>query len=370
MMRSAEGTLRILFVVRSLHVGGMEQMVIQLATGLDPARYDVKFCTIEDAGQLADRLTEKGIELVALNKPAGLKLGFALRLRKIINAWQPDIIHTHNETGHFYAALASVGRRKSRLIHTKHGRDNPENKKAVARHRLSSRLSDVIVAVSDDVAKVCEEVEKVPAHKLRTIVNGIDLESYLKIDRQGGNPQPIVFGHVGRLSEVKNQKLMIDAFAQVCREIPDCRLVIAGDGPLRNELEDQASGLGVSDQVSFLGYRSDIASVLSDFDVFLLSSVSEGTPLVVIEAMAAGLPVVATNVGGLAQMLKDQQCGFLTPSGDAQALAGRMIELAANHEMRLRFGERARQIAAARYNLRRMIDEYCDIYDALHLRLR
>ncbi|MGI9424895.1 MAG: glycosyltransferase [Hyphomicrobiaceae bacterium] len=366
MKRQSEKAVRVLFVVRSLHVGGMERMVIELAAGLNPTHYQVRFCTIEDPGQLADHLQSAGILLDALNKPPGLRLGYVRRLRAILDAWRPDIIHTHNDTGHFYASLANVGRgSKARLLHTKHGRGDPDDRKSVIRNWLSSRLSDVVIAVSDDVEKICREVEKVPAGKVRTIINGIKLDPYLSLKREGPASGAILFGHVGRLSEVKNQRLLIEAFAIVHRQLPQSRLAIAGDGPLRSELEEQTRTLGIASSVDFLGYRSDVAAVLSDIDVFLLSSQSEGTPLVVIEAMAAGIPVIATDVGGLSEMLKDRQTGMLVPPGDARSLANRMLELASDKEKRYRLGERGRENAKAHYSLERMIRDYSEIYESL-----
>ena len=365
-MGQTDKAVRVLFVVRSLHVGGMEQMVIELATSLREAGYQVRFCTIEDPGQIAGQLLPVSIKLDALNKPPGLRLDYVYRLRTLLDAWRPDIIHSHNETGHFYASLANIGVfRNTKLIHTKHGRGDPGDRKSVIRNCLSSRLSDIVVAVSKDVANVCSEVENVPASKVRTIINGVGLDPYLRLNRDGIDKGPIVFGHVGRLTEVKNQKLIIDAFGKVHKQLPQTRLVIAGDGPLRSELEQQARSLGIASSITFLGYQSDIASVLSELDIFLLSSVSEGTPLVVIEAMAAGCPVIATDVGGLSEMIEDQQSGMLVPSGDAISLANRMLELASDKERRDRLGKRGREIAQARYSLHRMVREYREIYEAM-----
>jgi len=366
MKRLSENPVRVLFVVRSLHVGGMEQMVIELAAGLDPKRYLVRFCTIEDAGQLAERVLAAGIELDALDKPAGLRLEYIGRLRAIIDAWKPDIIHTHNDAGHFYASLANLGiRRKVKLVHTKHGRGEPDDRKSVIRNCISSRLSDVVVAVSEDVAKVGREVENVPAGKIRTIINGVELAPYLKLDRVEKEAGETVFGHVGRLSPVKNQKLLLDAFARVCEQLPTVRLSIAGDGPMKAELEERARDLGIASQDSFLGYRSDIATVMSEFDVFLLSSVSEGTPLVVIEAMAAGLPVIATAVGGLPEMISDQETGVLVPTQDVEAMATQMLELANHSGRRIQLGVRGRQLATTEYSLQRMLRDYDEVYEGL-----
>lgn len=365
-MQPSLSRIRILFVVRSLHVGGMEQMVIELAGALDPAKYEIQFCTIEDPGQLADQVAARGIELTALNKPPGLRPGYIAKLRTILNEWQPDIIHTHNDTGHFYAALANAARlKRCKLIHTKHGRGDIDDRKAITRNWLSSYLSDLVIAVSDDVASVCRDIEHVRSKKVRTIINGIKLEPYLNLKRDTHGETSITFGHVGRLSAVKNQRLQLTAFAEVLRKVPEARLEIAGDGPLRAELQATSQELNLGSSVTFLGYRSDIADVLRDVDVFLLSSVSEGTPLVVIEAMAAGLPIIATNVGGLPDMISDCRTGYLVASGDVDGMTKRMLDLACNQDQRFTFGERGREVAKSRYSLDRMVNDYEAAYQSL-----
>jgi len=365
-MGAPKKTVRVLFVVRSLHVGGMEQMVIALAASLPPLNYQVRFCTIEDAGQLAGELANTNIELDALNKPPGLHLGYVLKLRKLIDGWQPDIIHTHNDTGHFYAALANVGlRNRPKLVHTKHGRGDPDDRKSVIRNCLASRLSDAVIAVSNDVAKVCRDVENVPQRKIRTIINGIDLQPYLTMEPRRPTSDQVVFGHVGRLSQVKNQTLLIKAFKKVHDQLPKSKLLIAGDGPMRAKLEATAKELGVASSVTFFGYRADIANVLNECDAFVLSSVSEGTPLVVIEAMASGRPVIATDVGGLSDMFEDGASGLLVPTEDDQKLSQAMLDLAQDPGRREEIGMRGRAIAVANYGLARMVRDYCGVYEAL-----
>jgi len=193
----------LLFVLRNLDVGGMERLVIDLAGDLHGQQYKVSVCTIEDEGQLAPLLKDKGIEVIPLNKPYGLKLGTALKLKKIIQQQQIDLIHSHNNTGHFYASIANrLLLSPKPLIHTKHGRGDPTDKKSVFKNKLCSLLSDRIIAVSEDVAKVCLEVEDVPKHKVETIINCVDIEPYIEAAQTNRVPKntldqtnhPIHFG--------------------------------------------------------------------------------------------------------------------------------------------------------------------------------
>lgn len=358
---------KILLVVRNLDVGGMERMIIELVNNMDRDQFEPLLCTIEEAGQLADNLAASGTRLIALQKGPGLSMQCVFKLRDLIKQENIDLIHTHNETASFYATLANTLLFKSRpVIHTKHGRGTPENKKSVIRNRLSSRLTDIVVAVSADVKKLCHDLEWVPERKLRTIINGVGLEPYVRAAEQRSERAEFVFGHVGRLSAVKNQGLLIRAFAEVVKSVPYARLVIVGDGDKRAELAALVKELNIENEVDLSGYRADIPEQLSNVDCFVLSSLSEGTPLVTIEAMAAKCPVIATDVGGLRAMIAEGETGFLVPSQDQAALAERMTYLAEHRDECLLMGERAQRHAVENYSVEDMVQSYQALYHSLH----
>lgn len=358
--------LRILFVVRALDVGGMERLVISLIKGLDPDRYEPIVCAIEAPGQLAPMLTDAGIQLVSLDKAPGLSFAAVKQLHRIIRENDIDLVHTHNNTGHFYATFARrFCTRRVPLIHTRHGRETPHIKKSVMRNALCSRLSDLVVAVSHDVAEVCRYVEKVPVRKLRTIVNGVSLQPYIDAARKRQTASNIVFGHVGRLYEVKDQAVLLRVFSRFLATYPDSELALVGDGPLRLELERLATDLGIDKSVIFYGYRSDIPDLMAGFDCFVMSSLSEGTPLVVIEAMAAQCPVIGTDVGGMSEVVVEGRTGFLVASGDEDAMLERWMHLAANRERYRRIGIEGQSVAQSTYRLEDMIEQYEALYRTL-----
>ena len=358
--------LRILFVVRKLDVGGMERMAIDLMTHLDPGRYTPLLCTIEDPGELATVITKAGIEIVPLNKKSGIRASCVWSLRELLVKRKVELIHTHNETAHFYGAIANTCRSdRVPLIHTKHGRGEPEHKRSVLRNRLCSLMSDAVVAVSDDVKQVCHVVERVPLRKLKTIVNGVPLEPYITAAKNRTARDDVVFGHVGRLSEVKNQQLLLRAFSRLVAEFPRARLTVVGDGPLRTELEQLAGHLGIVDKVTFTGYQADIPSLMSGFDCFVMSSVSEGLPLVVIEAMAAQCPVVGTDVGGMREIVAEGQTGYLVDSGDEDALVRRLLDVARDPDRRRVMGVEGQILAQSTYGLPTMVAEYEALYQSL-----
>lgn len=357
--------INILFVVRKLDVGGMERLVIDLIKALDRKQYTPIVCTIESAGQLAPLLEESGIELIALNKLGGISVASILALREIIRSRQIDLIHSHNNTGHFYGALANRLLLKPKpLLHTKHGRENPDNPKAVLRNRLCSMLTDIVIPVSDDVGKVCHEIEKVPKSKLRTIINCVNIEPYIAAAKQPiDNGDNFHFGHVGRLYEVKNQQLMIRAFKRLVETRPKAKLSIVGDGPLRQELETLINQLNLNDHVFLLGYRSDIPELVAGFDCFLMSSTSEGTPLSVIEAMAAKNPVIGTDVGGMSEVVIENETGYLVPSNDVAEYTEKLLYAVDNPDKLQQLGQNGQNLALKKYKLEIMVNAYLRLYE-------
>ena len=358
----------ILFVVRKLDVGGMERLVVDLLKSLDGERFTVVVCAIEDVGLLDKQVTDAGVELIHLNKPPGLDWKVPWMLRNVIRDRRIDLIHTHNSTGHFYAALANrlLWRRRP-LVHTKHGKGELARPRSVWRNRIASLFSDSIVAVSRDVEKVCHEVEGVPLRKLVTIINGVDVESYALAGcaREPRQNEGMVFGHVGRLSEEKNQGMLLRVFQRFRAEYPTAKLVLVGDGPLRGELEALALEYGISDGVTFAGYRSDVPEVMATFDCFVMSSHTEGTPLVVIEAMAAQCPVIGTDVGGMSDLVQDGSTGFLVPSCDEDAMLRRWRQLAESRDNSRSMGIAGQKRAQANFGLMGMVHSYERLYETL-----
>jgi glycosyltransferase involved in cell wall biosynthesis len=228
--------------------------------------------------------------------------------------------------------------------------------------------SDVVVAVSTSVRDHLARAARVPGRKLRTLVNGIDTDRFRPgartgalRDRFGVPPDAPLVGTVARFSPVKNQTLLLDAFAAVRREEPRARLALVGDGPLREELAARAAALGIADAVHFAGLTPDPAAAYRDLDAFALSSLSEGTSISVLEAMASGVPVVATAVGGTPALLDGGACGALVPSGDAAALADRLLAALRDPAARAA-AERARGRAVDVYSLHAMTAGYERLY--------
>jgi glycosyltransferase involved in cell wall biosynthesis len=291
-----------------------------------------------------------------------------------LGANQVDLVHTHNRMAMMYGAPAG---RLARLpvVHTKHGR-NPGSALQLFTARLAARCVDAFVAVSHETAAFARARREVGEGRLSVIPNGIELARFHpdpaareRIRAELGlGPGTWVVGTVGRLSPEKNQALLLRAVAPLLDD--RTRLVIAGDGALRQALGELATALGASDRIRFLGARRDVPRVLCALDAFALSSDSEGLPLVIPEAMATGLPVVATSVGGVPDVLDDGRTGFLVPAGDEAALRAQLARLRADRDLGQACGARARAAALERFSAERMLRDYLDLYQRVLARRR
>jgi glycosyltransferase involved in cell wall biosynthesis len=288
------------------------------------------------------------------------------RLARWLRAAAVDLAHTHNPMALIYGAPAArlAG---AAVVHTKHG-SNPGGRSALLAAKLAARFVDAFVAVSPETAAVARRRREVDDRRLSVIANGIDLGRFRQDSTArervrsdlGIEPGSWVVGTVGRIAEEKNQALLLRAVAPLLGR--KTRLVVAGDGPLLAPLSELASTLGISPFVHFLGARSDVPDLLNALDAFVLCSNTEGLPLVIPEAMATGLPVVSTSVGGIPTVIDDGQTGLLVPAGDEQALRERVALLQADPDMSHTLGIRAQSAAARRFSAARMQSDYLQLY--------
>ncbi|NUQ01369.1 MAG: glycosyltransferase, partial [Armatimonadetes bacterium] len=307
-------------VVWSLGYGGLERMVLDLAVGLRPLGWRVEVVALTNQVPLAEAFTAAGVP-VQVEPQHGLDYRLPRRLARLFRRLGADLVHAHNYGRYLYAGPAA---RLARLpsLYTEHSNTRPAERALWHTQRLISRQAGGVVAVSETVRQGLVQQQGLPAELVRVIPNGVDLERFAGGDRArlrrelGVTSDDLVIGHVGRLVPVKNQRLLLAAFAQVVAEQPRSWLVLAGDGELRGELEQQAAALGIAPRVRFLGRRDDLPDILAGLDLFCLSSNSEGLPLAILEAMAAGRAVVATQAAG-GDLVVPGQTGALTPTGDA-----------------------------------------------------
>lgn len=362
-------------LVYRLDIGGLETLLVDTINRMPPGRYRHAVICLTDYTDFAARITRPGVELFALHKPTGLAPRIHADLFRLLRRLRPAILHTYNLGTVEYAATAWAAGVPVR-IHAEHGRDARDPQGVNPKHNLLRRLLvpfiDRYVPVSRDLCAWLENVVRIPRRKLQLIDNGVDTERFCADGPRGveswdGDPDAFVIGTVGRLQDVKDQATLIEAFALLRAMLPQrrLRLVLVGDGPLRASLEARVAALALQDCVWFAGPRSDVAPVMRSLSLFALSSIAEGTPVTLLEAMASELPVVATAVGGIPDLLQDGRCGALAPAGDPHALAEAIAPYVRDPALARRHGAAGRERVEQRYSMRAMLAAYVALYDTL-----
>lgn len=371
--RGARRRLRVVHATTRLPVGGMENVVAQLAQRLPANRYQSSICCLEEADRLGRELQDGGVDVTVLGRHRNRDLGLLWRLAWHARRERVDILHCHDELSWFYGGLAARLARVPIVIVTMHGRRPAISARHLFEQRILARGTARIVAVSDYLRKQVRAELRVSASQVVTIRNGIamptappDPSATERARRKLGLPlDSFVVGSVGELSEVKNFDLAIEAVAGLLGALPHIRLVLVGEGPLRARLEATVGDSGLAGAVHFAGVRRDIADVLPAFDVYLCSSNYEGISLSILEAMAAGRPIVATRVGGNPEIIQDGETGLLVPERDPEAMARALESLANDAPMRGRLGSAAERLVISTFHLRRMLDGYDCLYQEL-----
>jgi sugar transferase (PEP-CTERM/EpsH1 system associated) len=355
--------IHVVHLVLALNVGGLEQVVIDLCRRIDRYRFRVTIVCIQERGTHADLVEQLGIPVTSLDCGKG---GFRTIIPRLIRALyrlHPDILHTHNPHPHFVGSLAASVLRFPAVINTKHGRNAPEDRRSVIANRFAAMLSHSLVAVSADAWLVATDIERVPRRKVRMIHNGIDLEKFPFPDRRQRSG-PIRAIHVARLNPIKDQKTLLEAARLVADRVPEFRLTIVGDGPMRDTLRQQHLALRLHEHVEFLGERYDVPALLANSDLFVLSSLKEGLSLTLLEALAMGLALVATDVGGNREVVIPGKTGVLVPSRSPERLADAIVDLMRRPQDVRDMGRRGRYWVEQHFSLDQMVRKYEELYEA------
>jgi glycosyltransferase involved in cell wall biosynthesis len=376
--------MNIVHVVESLDVGGLERVVLSLVSWQIEQGHRSRIICLFHEGALAAEARAKGIEVVAVGKHMGFDLHALRLLRAELSRGRPDVVHTHNAVTHYYSALARVGLKLRRMVNTRHGMGSLHGSTRLDRlYRTALIGTHVAVSVCHAVQARFVATGVIPANKAAVVANGVPMEKIAarnqaakeKLMAELGRPSgAVVLGSVGRLSPVKDHDNLLHALRLVRAEGRAVELVVVGDGETRSGLEALARSLGLRDCVHFLGMRQDVAALLSAFDMFVLSSISEGYSLALVEAAAAALPIVATRVGGNADIVhadmgevtegQDKSNGLLVPAKDSPALAAAIGRLVDDDALRERMGSAGRAWALKHGT----VDAMGRAYDALYQR--
>lgn len=362
--------IKVLHLLLSLETGGMERFVYEHCLALNHDEFDVSVCCIDRLEGFSQNLLEHGIKVDLLQRnQQHFDCFFPFRLSRYLKENDIDIIHTH--TGSFFhGSVAGFLARTKGVIFTEHGRDLVETIPKRVLDKIASFFADHIVTVSKDLEHHLIQEIKLPANKIRTIINGVNTETYcvrgkskILCEEFGLQPTDKIVGTIGRLAEIKNHPFLIRSFEKVKHIWPDSRLILVGSGPREKWLKSLTVDLGLADSVIFTGNRNDVGDLYQLFDVFVLSSFSEGTSFSLLEAMASGVPAIVTNVGGNPGIVKDTVNGYLVEVDDDQALADKILNVFEQGEGDL--ANNARQFVIDRYSLKKNLQQYVSIYRSL-----
>ncbi|MFO0888499.1 MAG: glycosyltransferase [Isosphaeraceae bacterium] len=369
---------RVCHVVLSLDCGGLERIVVDLVRDGRDLGMETSVLCLEKPGVMAREVERLGGAVVSLGKRPGLSPRLILRIREKLAGLRPDVVHTHQIGALLYAGPAARMARVPAVVHTEHGNHLAGAGGTARRARgrllfgLAGRFASRIFCVSEEIAEALASVGGVPRERMAVVPNGIDTDKFATPRSRGWAREQLgipgharVIGTVGRLNEVKRQDLLIRAFGRVAARCPDSHLMIVGDGPLRGDLQILVDRLGLSGRVHFAGHQDHPERFLPTMDLFALTSRSEGMPLAVLEAWAAGLPVVASGVGRLPKVIDDGRTGLLFPSGDEVRLESCLIRLLEDSVLSATLGSAGRAEVNARYSLRQMTRTYASQYEEL-----
>lgn len=358
-------------VLHSMTVGGAEVLADRLARQFSDS-YEMTFLCLDEIGELGRELQADGFSVSCLERKPGVDIGCTRRLAQQARAMHADIILAHQYTPFFYTAASRFWGGGPPIVFVEHGRavpDYPRPKRKLF-NRCALGRHDRVVAVGKDVRRALIDNEGLSPERVDVIYNGVDMTPISDLKNQRSairnelkyDEQDFVIIQVARLDYLKNHLTAIRAMLELVSSLPVARLLIVGDGPERAKVVDEIETLSLGEHVQLLGLRQDVPRLLNCADVMLLTSISEGIPLTLIEGMAARLPIVSTDVGGVSEVVKDGVTGFLTPPQSPEQLAKKLSQLASDASLCRTMGEEGEQVAQEKFSEQVMHAQYATLF--------
>ncbi len=364
--------IRVLHLVEDLGVGGLERVIASIVLGLDDNRYEANVWCLARGGQIADELIEKGASVKILEMGNYYNPSRIITLARLLKKEQIDILQTHGYFASTFGRLAAILARVPIIIAHVHSTYYCYSKRNVIIERFLSFFTDKIVCISVAVQNFALEVERIHKRKTLVIYNGIDgpnsYKNELNVNRNsfGISDSEIVFITVASLTAHKGHSVLIDAMHILTKKYENLRLLIVGDGPLRNNLAEYVKTLDLTRNILFTGLRKDIFALLKLSDIFVLpSSEREGLGIAIIEAMACDLPLVGTFLGGIPEVIEENGNGFLVKPGDPEELAAAIERLIKDETGRTKMGQMGNKIFNDKFTAAKMIENIELLYDEL-----
>jgi len=359
-------------VVLSLNSGGLENVVFNLAANVDRKTFDVSVCCIDEFGILENKFKKLDINLVLLKrKKGGTDWLLCQKLAKLLKEQKVDILHTHNFAPNLYGAIAGRLSYTPKIIATYHNKRFFEdlNIKRLIVFKMLYYMNHVNVFVSEDAKYLAIKTSKISPNRITVIHNGVDINKFSLekkkkdlLNELNINDGEFVIGTISRLSKEKNLATLLRLYRNILTRYNKCKLLIIGDGPEKEELIKKAFDLRIISKTIFTGYREDIPELLNIMDLFIMTSLTEGISLTLLEAMSARKAVIATMVGGNKEIITDGHSGILVKIKDIDTIVDKVIDLINDKEKRNIFTFNARRKVIQEFSLEKMVGKYNTLY--------
>ena len=362
---------KVLHLTYDMRIGGTEMVIKNIIEGLNSSQFTMSiFCIELPLGPWGESLKKNGIQIGSGARSEGFDLNIIKKIRTYIEKHNIDIIHCHQYTPWVYGTFAAVFT-KTKIVFTEHGRFYPDstNWKRRLINPLLTFFTDKITSISQATKLALEEFEYIPASQIDVIYNGIaevavDVKEASAIRETLSIPKDaFVLGTIARFDPIKNHLMMLDAFAAARKKNPNLYLIMIGDGTERNKIENKINKLSLNSFVTLTGYQANPSNYLSIFNIFLLSSLSEGTSMTLLESLSLGIPCIVTDAGGNAEIIEDNYNGAVTPNADTEAFAQAILKLATTDFNDMR--KSARKRFEQRFTNTIMNEQYRAIYEQL-----
>lgn len=359
-----------MLITHDLAIGGLQQVIVNLCRTIDRERFDVSVLCLRHLGEFVPVVEKLGIEVVLLpQKQSGVDYLSFLKVAKLLREKKIDVIHTHNTQPLIDGTLGALLAGVKTIVHTDHSREFPDKRRYMFAEWLLSHFVYKMVGVSKPTSRDLVTYERISPRKVVTVLNGIDGSNFsVTVDKQkkrrelGITGEGPVIGLGVRLSEEKGVAYLLRAMPEIIKRYPDINLVIAGKGASEKDLKREAADLGIEKNTLFIGPRLDMPEVLKILDLYVLPSLREGLPTILLEAMAAGCPIVATDVGGNHMAITHGESGSLVESKNPGALAAEIVRVLGDEQLRNSYARRGLELFRSKFTAQEMTAQYEKLY--------
>jgi glycosyltransferase involved in cell wall biosynthesis len=359
--------IKLTHIICSFGYGGAERLLIDLIENTDRKKYEISVLGVVSGGPLVKNLELLGVKVLIVGKKTKIGLLTIFKIYQYLKKEKPQIVHTHLFAGDTWGRISAILAGVPVIVSTEHSTNFDENIiKRLVKKNLSY-FTDEIIAISETVKSHSQKYDWIKPKKIKVIYNGIDLEKFSLIDsRPGWDENEVKIGFVGRIEESKGTEYLIKAFSEINKSSLklEIKLKIIGDGSQRKNLEAMSERLGLKKRVEFLGTKDNQKEIYQEMDILAIPSLWEGLSITALEAMAAGVPIIASNVGGLREIVKNKKTGLLVEPRNPEALAEKIIWAAENYNLMRQMAEEAKK-EVENFDIESKAKEYEKVYERL-----